>query len=475
MLCSLKYKSLTISVGFLLSGLFLFESSAYAGGYLTARYGGELGHVALGNAFAVYFNPAAMGDTRGTQITLDAALGARFATYTRSNDALSAQSTASLNDSLYRQSNTGEAKLANFVPLPFLGMVTDLGTSSFRLGFASYIPFGGTARWSKNLAFDGNNDSPGAVDGPQRWHLISGTLFSVYNTLALAYRIEPARLTFGASVSGIINKVDFLQAKNSNGGDDIRTSDGSLLEGRAILKASGFNVGISIGAHWEPLENKKLRLGISYSSQPGFGTMRLRGTLRHQFGNDPDPALTTSIDFLQSLPDIVYVGAALNVTFRVQLRLDGQLERWSVLKNQCVVVEKNDCNVDPNTGRGEAMLNIPRNWKDSFGLRLGTSYFIEPETQIFAGTGFGTSPVPKSTIDAGTLDGFRMYANIGIRHAFNKHLALGASYNHMFISSVSTDGTSIYSSLNSPSRSPSANGKYSSTIFFLNTNLTYTF
>src|SRR5579883_2932600 len=51
-----------------LGGFFLVPASARASGFDTALFGNDDGHPAIGNAYAVYYNPAAMVEVRGTEM-----------------------------------------------------------------------------------------------------------------------------------------------------------------------------------------------------------------------------------------------------------------------------------------------------------------------------------------------------------------------------------------------------------------------
>src|SRR6478609_7306262 len=102
---------------------------AHASGYLAARFGADHGTPAMANAYAVYFNPAAMGGTgSGTQLVLDGTVLLRQVSYFRPTDALSPSPSNSGGDALYRSANTGQAKLGNVLALPYIGFVSGLGT-----------------------------------------------------------------------------------------------------------------------------------------------------------------------------------------------------------------------------------------------------------------------------------------------------------------------------------------------------------
>ena len=65
------------------------SSTAEASGFLGARFGADHGTPVGKNPFSVYFNPAAIGGTQGTQLSLDAAVIYRVASYQRGTNAQS--------------------------------------------------------------------------------------------------------------------------------------------------------------------------------------------------------------------------------------------------------------------------------------------------------------------------------------------------------------------------------------------------
>lgn len=459
---------------------------AAASGYLTARFGSDHGTPAQANTYAVYFNPAALGGTTGTTITGDLSVVLRSASYERTPDALSPSNENLRSDPNYVAANTGKATLTNLLALPFAGVHTDFGTKNFHAGYAVYVPFGGMATWDR---VRGGGFAPGSTDGVQRWHNISGQILAIYNTLAVAYRIEPLKLSIGANVSPIIQKVSTVRARNTDSSDDITGSNGALKEGRSLLEASGFNIGAAIGLYYEPTTN--LRFGLSYTSQPGFGESRLSGTLKTQLANgQPSQA---NVDFLQEFPDIIRFGAGWRATDRLDIRGDFEYVRWSVFERQCVVNPGTKCAVEADgrrkpadQGGNNVQLNIPRNWNDAVGLRVGPGYWFTDRLEGFGSLGFTTPAVPKETIDASTIDAFRLYFAIGAKYDVSKHVSIAGSYNHIYFFNVNTNGKNDQNIAAHPpssaeageynvSRTPSADGRYKSQIGMLNVNVAYTF
>ncbi len=457
------------------AGIVASPKDAAASGYLTARFGADHGTPAQPNTFAVYFNPAALGGTKGTTITGDVSVLLRMASYTRTHDALSPSDPSLLDDPNYVAANTGKATLTNVLALPFVGVNTDFGTQNLRAGWAAYVPFGGMATWDRVPGVPG---SPGSTDGVQRWHNISGQILNVYNTFAVAYRLHP-RFSVGASVSPVFQMVSTVRARNSDG-SDTTVVNGNLVEGRSLLNATGLNLAASAGVYYEPTDD--LRLGLSYNSQPGFGDSRLSGTLETKLGANPQTK--EDIDFLQTWPDIIRFGADWRVDPRLVLRGDFEFVRWSVFERQCVVKPGEDCNVasdGADLSGGKVILNIPRNWNNAIGVRVGPGYMITDKLEGFGSVGMTTPAVPKETIDSSTVDALRLYLTLGAKYDFNKHWALAGSYNHIYFFNVNTKGANDQNISAHPegaytvSRSPSADGRYRSQIGFVNVNVAYTF
>jgi long-chain fatty acid transport protein len=442
-------------------------SVAHAAGFLTDQFGADQGNPALANTYSVYFNPGAMAGVDGTEITGGGTLVLRTLDYTRDSSALTPIS-ASLTDPVYVAANTGKSHAFTVAGAPYLGFVTDFGGSRFRVGAAGYVPFGGIVSFDKNTGY--NPAVPGAYDGPQRWAATSATTLSLYGTAAVAYRLDKPRIGLGASVSIIHTSLSLALARNLDGSDDI------AYEGRAYADVSGLQVGAAVGAYWDAMEDGKLRFGLSYTSQPNFGTMRLGGTyvLTSRAASIP----TTQVDFLQSLPDVVRFGVAWRALPEWEFRLDGNWQRWSQLQYQCIVQTNKDCPVDSSGATtdtsGNVFLDVPRQYKDTLKLRLGAAYWIQPPTELWASASYESPPVGRNHIDPLLFDWLRFAGTLGVRHAFGDHLRASLSYTFTYIPDVTVTG-SAYSTYTKPSRSPSMNGDYSSNLHFIDAAVSYRF
>ncbi len=423
------------------------------------------------NPFAVFFNPGAIGHAEGTQLTLDASIAYRQVDYERSAEALSPSASQARGDRLYLDANTGAASAKNLAVVPYLGVTHGFGPVA--LGFASYVPYGGAASWGKVDRFDGSVTAPGAVDGPQRWQIISGSQLAWYNTLAAAVKL-PGGLSLGVSMSYVRHTLATSRARNADGSDDLRDVGGGLIEGRSVLDVSGANMAAGVGVHYQPSD--QLRLGLTYLSRPGFGEMRLSGQLRNQIGN-AQAEQKLDVDLLQTLPDVVMFGGAARVSKDAEVRLDANVTRWSAFDRQCVVAKGRACAVAPSGAANpdDVLVVLPRKWRDTYGARLGASIFADPTLEVFASAAVDTSAVPASTIDASYPDAFKVFGTIGARKTWLDKYSVAASYNHVYFVPVTTGGASASAAGLPPSRSPRSDGRYEQTIVYINVNGTVRF
>jgi long-chain fatty acid transport protein len=432
---------------------------ARAAGLSVARFGGEHGHPMTTEPTAVFYNPAGIAHSQGGHVFGDLNLAFRHATFTHG-----AATTDAPVPPGAEGANTGKATLFNVIAEPFVGATYKLDRVA--LGAAYYIPFGGQTNWSENDAFRGNSQFAGAVDGVQRWYAIQGELRSSFLTLAAAY--DFGRVSVGLSFNVIHTIANTVQARNTTGDNDVRD------EGRAWLDARSWDVSMGVGVAYEP--SPELRLGLSYQSQPGFGSgIRATGDLHTYFaGRRTD----TKVAFTTDLPDTVRAGAAYRPTGKVEMRLFGDYQRWSVLEKQCIMAEASTCNLNADgsaVAPSNVILNFARNWQDTFGIRGGASYFANPDVELLAGAGYASNAVPNSTLEPALLDSHLVTASVGGVFRIWGRFRLSTTYTHAFYFSRDNTGQSIHPTLAAPSKSPDSGGKYSLAVGLLNVNVDFAF
>jgi long-chain fatty acid transport protein len=373
--------------------------------------------------------------------------------------------------------NTGEATLFNVAAAPMVGAtaageVTDL----IRLGggLAFFVPFGGSAVWDKNEAFDGHPKYPGAVDGTQRYYSIDGTIRTMYLSAGLAAAISDY-VAVGLSGGLAFSTVDSLRARETSGTTDLS------LEGRAWFDGRSIDPQLGGGIIGRPLGDDTLRIALSYQAPPGFTGSKLKGLLRmHNAGQlTGDQEGRDDVEMHQEMPDVFRFGVSYRPIVDLELRLFGDVTRWSLFTDQCIgkaglpcEVNEDGSPVDPDNA---PIVNLPRRWRDAFGLRLGASYWVKDPIELFLGVGYDSNAIPGANLDAAMMDFHDVAVSLGTRIQIIDELAGAISYTHLFYVSRDTAGESENPDFAGPSNGPDAGGRYTQAIGVINVNLMASF
>src|SRR5690606_32652194 len=179
----------------------VMAGTAHAGGFSTARFGGERTHAASDQLGTIYYNPAGLAYGSGTRGVIEGLFAYRTIEYTRPVGAIDSPDDPNGTPVDGVGANAGTATLANMLASPFVGFATDAGVEGLGIGVGVYVPFGGQAKWDRNEAFADDAMYPGAVDGPQRWAAIEGEQRSLYYTLAGAWRTKSGSFGIGAGLN----------------------------------------------------------------------------------------------------------------------------------------------------------------------------------------------------------------------------------------------------------------------------------
>ena len=159
-----------------------------------------------------------------------------------------------------------------------------------------------------------------------------------------------------------------------------------------------------------------------------------------------------------------------------EIRTDFVYAQWSVFDKQCIVTSGANCdlNADGSQKATGVVVNIPRNWKDAWGLKLGAAHYLNRDVELFGSLGYTTPAAPSSTVDASTIDNTRYTAAFGTKFAVSDHLAFATSAAVVYFKPI-TVTDSIYETQKGESKSPSANGSYKQIVPILDLNASYTF
>ena len=431
---------------------------SWASGFSVAHFASEHGHPTTDNATALYFNPAALTLADGLHVFADLSVAVRRVTYDRPPAATDAPDPPDA-----KGANVGRAELVNPLVNPVLAASFKIGKLSLGAGF--FTPFGGSVSWNKRNEFAGSR-YPGIVDGVTRFQSIEGDIVTSQFSLGGALRVAGTGLSLGVSGSVMRSWIDDVRAW-SNGGNDV------TIEGRSLLQVSGYAVGFGVGALYEVTPDV-LWLGLSYQSRPNVsGGMRLHGSLDNNLSGAPSSA---HVDMAYDLPDIIRWGARYRPRQNLELRVFGDYTRYSAFKNQCVVQAGAPCDLGPNgaeTMGGLVLQNVPRDYHDSFGVRLGASIWPSSSFEFFSGMGYESSAVPNSTFDPGLPDFSGVSFALGGRLALSRRVHAALSYTHFVY--VPRDVHSSLAQFASPSQSPDTSGHYTQQVGVGNVNVDMSF
>lgn len=443
------------------SSIVVASAVAEASGFSTASFGGEHGNPTTTDPTALYYNPSGIADSSGGHLYADTNTAWRSASYERPASPSDAPVPAGAEGA-----NTGRASLLNLIFSPFVGASYELGR--WAVGAAFFTPFGGQSSWNQNDQFRGDTSYPGAVDGVSRWWITSGKIASSFFSIGAAYDFGP--LSVGLVGNLIQTTVSIDQAREPSGENDIEQ------EGRSFLDVHSWDGSLGVGVTYKAMSNK-LRVGASYQSRPDFGGgIVATGTLKTVFANG---ALNSNVvGFTTDLPDVFRLGVSYALRPDLDVRLSGDFQTWSVLKRQCVVVKGSPCdlNADGSARAGsQVLVNQPRNFHDTFGVRASASYWPDRRVELVAGVGYTSNAIPASTYQPDLLDANALTFSAGTIVSVTPRLLLGFSYMQVVYLDRDTVGQNDAATLSTPSRAPDAGGKTSVLAGVFNVTANYAF
>jgi long-chain fatty acid transport protein len=263
--------------------------------------------------------------------------------------------------------------------------------------------------------------------------------------------------------------VHTVRAKNAAGSNDLDT------EGRSQLDVSGTDWSLGFGAIYEAMP-KKLWIGASYQSRPNFGgNQELDGELTNYLGG---PGRPEDVFLETNLPDVYRLGARWKPAPDIELRLFGDYQRWSALEQHCVVRKGKKCEFNEETRLPgpDTLLYQKREWDDTFGVRVGGSWWTNEDLELFSGLGFSSNAVPDKTLEPALPDWDGFSVALGARMALIENLHAALSYTQLFYLPRDNQGKSTLDD-NAPgtARGPDAGGKYTQSVGVVNVNVDYKF
>jgi long-chain fatty acid transport protein len=437
-------------------------ATSYAGGFASAQFGGAHGNAASDSLTSIFYNPAGLALDSGTRAYVEALVADRRASYARAAGDVDDPNAAGAT----LEANTGAAKLDNLIVSPFAAIASDFGQRGLAVAVGVSVPFGGSADWSKVDKWAGNAQFPGAVDSPARWSIVTGKQQSIFYTGAAAYRTADNRLAFGAGINVIQSAIQLTRARNIDGTDTLDHADGTVAEGRSLLDVSSFDLSIGFGVIAQLDSHTKI--GLSYQSQPLGGEQKMDGTITNKFGSAAETA--QQVELRQRLPDSVRAGVEWQGS-KYAVRGGADWTHWSVYQDQCLIDSTlpSSCQFlpsgafDPSASGSAPLLEIPRNWGDSWGLQGGGSYWPSHDLELSANLRLDTNAVPDSTLEPALMDANKLIGMLGARYTRGK-IVLDLTIADVAYAKRTTEPRSV--DPEAPSRNPDMAGIFEQNVAF---------
>ena len=360
---------------------FVISANLYAGGFQLNEHGARA--MALGGAFtgvandpsAVYWNGAGISQLSGTNFMIGTSLIAPSSSFRGVSPAV----------------NEFRGKNLIFFPTHFF--ITHELNEKFSLGFGFTTPFGLGTEWDEDWVGK---------------YLAVETELKTFTANPIVTYTPVENLSI--SVGFIYSFADVLITRK-NPLQPILASDAFVhLEGDDMA-AFGFTAGIM----FKP--SKIFSIGASYHSEVNYGFEGTATTVGPEqvASSLPQGPITAEL----TTPQNIAVGIAVNVTDKIQLSADYQFVGWSSYDKLEVVF------TDPEP---DIVSSSPRNYEDSYFIRLGASYILNEQVTFMGGAYFDNSPVSTAYVNPSLPDTDRLGLSFGIRAQIYEKLAFEGSY-----------------------------------------------
>lgn len=268
-------------------------------------------------------------------------------------------------------------------------------SNRFKYGIGIYTPFGGSAKWGNAWA--------------GKFVLESLKLRSVFIQPTISYKLTD-KLGLGLGFIIATGTVDLSKA--------IPVSDANGNDGQAELKGNATGYGFNGGLYYQV--STAFSLGLSYRSavniktKNGTANFTVPSSLSAQF-----PAGNTFSNTL-NLPGTLSLGAGLQASPRLLLSAEVNYVNWSRYKNLAFTYAKTTAALQNSSS--------PRNYTDSYDLRLGGQYAVCPVFFIRAGIAYGATPVKSGYVTPEAPDANRIEFSAGIGYHASKNFTVDASF-----------------------------------------------
>lgn len=369
--------------------------SAYAGAQAQS---GDVGNV--------YYNPAALADIEGIQISANAS-----AIIINSSYANAAGTLLGLAPTTGLNADSGALK-DTVLPSVFLGLRVN---DALSLGFGVNAPFGLHSIYSTNSIV--------------RYHATETDLKAISFNAAAAVKLSP-HLSIGGALH--VQRLDFNVGNAIDAGGILTANAiGGFVPGTddafVTLNAIDFAIGYQFGALSQPTE--RLRVGVNYTSKIDHD---IRGDASFEIASSPASQLLngsfglfqdTMFSSALTTPASISVGGAYDLTDKFTLKGSAVYTLWHSFEE---IVVTFDNPVQPPE-------SLTQDWKDSWALSLGGDFSLTADTTIRAGFMFDASPVNDAFASPRIADADRYWINAGFSQVVGDQMSLDLGAGYVFV------------------------------------------
>lgn len=299
----------------------------------------------------------------------------------------------------FRDANSQQEYQTNSpISTPFTGYgVWGPKESNFKFGMGVYTPFGSSIKYEDGWS--------------GRFALTEMKLLSVFFQPTVSYKIND-KLGVGAGFVygyGSINLNKDLPITNSSG--DFSTAN---------LKGSAGGMGYNLGVQYKP--NEKLSIGLSYRSQvnmkvnSGTATFNVPASLATSF---PSGSFSSSLP----LPQVISVGLGYQVNEKLLLAFDVNYIGWASYKTLTFDYAENTSSLKDTES--------PRNYKNSYALRLGAQYKVSDKFTARIGSNYEKTPIKDGYVTPEVPDADRLNFTGGVGYNASDRLVIDASFSYI--------------------------------------------
>ncbi len=399
------------------SGFALIEQSASGLGNAFAA-----GAAATDDASVQFFNPAAMTELSGTQISLAGHYIMPGAKLTNE------QATAVTIGNSAITGTVDDAGVNGFVPNFYY--VRDLNTQT-KFGLGINAPFGLATEYDK--AWIG------------RYHAIRSEVRTVDINPALAYKISD-QLSLGAGLNAQYIEAELSSAVDSSsiclglapalacGALGLDVPGTQAVDSYATIKGDDWSYGYNLGLLYKPVGGT--RMGFAFRSKikqslKGDATFTRSAAFNLLLGADTRFTNTTDAAKIE-LPASAALSIAQQVNPRLELLADITWTQWSALKELRVTYG--------NPAQPASVTT--ENWDNTLRYAVGLSYKLDDHIKLRTGLAYDQSPVPDARHRTPRIpDNDRTWLALGMSYASNEHLSYDVGYAHLFVNDPAIDNT----------------------------------